>query len=70
MKISIIGAAAFGTAMAISASRAGNDVVLWAHDPDVAAAIVDTGENPDYLPGIPIGARVRATSDLAEAAAF
>ncbi|HEX2122421.1 MAG TPA: NAD(P)-binding domain-containing protein, partial [Thermoanaerobaculia bacterium] len=70
MKISIIGAGAFGTAMAITSARAGNDVVLWAHDPDVAAAIVETGENPDYLPGLPLGGRVRATSDLAEAAAF
>jgi len=70
MNISIIGAGAFGTAMAISAARAGNDVVLWAHDPDVALAIRETGENPDYLPGFPLGARVQATNDLAEATAF
>ncbi|HUP59242.1 MAG TPA: NAD(P)H-dependent glycerol-3-phosphate dehydrogenase [Thermoanaerobaculia bacterium] len=70
MKISIIGAGAFGTAMAISASRAGNDVVLWAHDPDVATAIAETGENPDYLPGLTLGARVKPTSDLEEAATF
>jgi glycerol-3-phosphate dehydrogenase (NAD(P)+) len=70
LKITIIGAGAFGTAMAITAARAGNDVVLWAHDPDVAAAILETGENPDYLPGLPLGARVRATSDLTEATAF
>ena len=70
MKITIIGAGAFGTAMAITAARAGNDVVLWAHDPDVALAIRETGENPDYLPGLPFGPRVTATSDLAEATAF
>jgi len=70
MKISVIGAGAFGTAMAISAARANNDVVLWAHDPDVAMAIRETGENPDYLPGFPLGPRVLATSDLAEATAF
>ena len=70
MKVTIIGAGAFGTAMAISASRAGNEVVLWAHDPDVAAAIRETGENPDYLPGCPVGMRVTATSDLAEATNF
>ncbi len=70
MKISVIGAGAFGTAMAVTASRAGNEVVLWAHDPDVALAIRETGENPDYLPGFPLGAQVTATSDLAEATAF
>ena len=70
MKIAIIGAGAFGTAMAISAGRAGNDVLLWAHDPEVAQAIRDTGENPDYLGGHPLGPRVQVTSDLAEAAAF
>jgi glycerol-3-phosphate dehydrogenase (NAD(P)+) len=70
MKVAIIGAGAFGTAMAITATRGGNDVVLWAHDPDVAQAIRETGENPDYLPGIALGAKVTATSDLAEAVAF
>jgi glycerol-3-phosphate dehydrogenase (NAD(P)+) len=68
MKISVIGAGAFGTAMAIAAARAGNDVVLWAHDPEVARAIAETGTNPDYLRGADLGERIRATSDLAEAA--
>jgi glycerol-3-phosphate dehydrogenase (NAD(P)+) len=71
VKISIIGAGSFGTAMAIAAARAGNDVVLWAHDPDVARTITETRTNPDYLAGVALDAdRVRATSDLAEAAAF
>lgn len=70
MKISVIGAGAFGTAMAVAAARAGNDVVLWAHDARVAQTIRDTGVNPDYLPGVELGAAIRATNDLAEAAAF
>ena len=70
MRISVIGAGSFGTAMAISAARAGNDVVLWAHDPDVAATIRDTGANPDYLAGMPLSERIHATNDLAEAATF
>ncbi len=70
MKISVIGAGAFGTAMAIAAERAGNDVVLWAHDPEVTAAIRETGENPDYLPRMALGPRITATSDLVEAAQF
>ena len=70
MKISIIGAGSFGTAMATAAARAGNDVVLWAHDPDVAATIRDTGANADYLATIALSDRIRATSDLEEAASF
>jgi glycerol-3-phosphate dehydrogenase (NAD(P)+) len=70
MKISVIGAGSFGTAMAIVAGRCGNDVLLWAHDPKVAAALSETGSNATYLKDIPLGASVRATNDLAEAAAF
>jgi glycerol-3-phosphate dehydrogenase (NAD(P)+) len=70
MRISIIGAGSFGTAMAIAAARAGNEVVLWAHDPDVAATIRDTGANPDYLAGMPLSERIHATNDLEEAATF
>ena len=70
MKISVIGAGAFGTAMAVAAHSAGNEVVLWAHDADVARTIAETGENPDYLRGVKLGDGIRATNDLAEAAAF
>jgi glycerol-3-phosphate dehydrogenase (NAD(P)+) len=70
VRISIIGAGSFGTAMAITAARAGNEVVLWAHDPDVAATIRETGANPDYLGGQALDARVHATNDLEEAAQF
>ncbi|HKR65395.1 MAG TPA: NAD(P)H-dependent glycerol-3-phosphate dehydrogenase [Thermoanaerobaculia bacterium] len=70
MKVSVIGAGAFGTAMAIAAERAGNEVVLWAHDPEVATAIKETGENPDYLPRMALGQRIQPTSDLEEAARF
>ncbi|HET8773477.1 MAG TPA: NAD(P)H-dependent glycerol-3-phosphate dehydrogenase [Thermoanaerobaculia bacterium] len=70
MKISVIGAGAFGTAMAVAAQRAGNEVVLWAHDAAVAQTIAGTGENPDYLRGVKLGDGIRATNDLAEAATF
>ncbi|HEX6084366.1 MAG TPA: NAD(P)H-dependent glycerol-3-phosphate dehydrogenase, partial [Thermoanaerobaculia bacterium] len=70
MRISIIGAGSFGTAMAVAAARAGNEVVLWAHDPAVAETIRNTRENPDYLPGITLAESIHPTSDLAEAAHF
>jgi len=70
MKISIIGAGSFGTAVAAVAARCGNEVVLWAHDPTVATEISDTRRNPIYLPSIALDQSVRATSSLAEAVAF
>ncbi|HXA18249.1 MAG TPA: NAD(P)H-dependent glycerol-3-phosphate dehydrogenase [Thermoanaerobaculia bacterium] len=70
MKLSIIGAGSFGTAVAAVAARCGNEVVLWAHDPNVAAEIRDTRHNPIYLPSIELDQRVHATSSLAEAVAF
>jgi len=69
VKFSIIGAGSFGTAMAIIASRCGNEVLLWAHDPGVAEGIAKTGTNPAYLAGARLDG-VRATHSLAEVAAF
>jgi len=46
----VIGAGAWGTALAIQAARAGNDVTLWARDPARAHAIAASRENP-RLPG-------------------
>ena len=70
MKLSIVGAGAFGTAMAAAAARAGNEVLLWAHDPEVAEGIRETGFNPNYLAGVKLDESIRATRDIAEAAAF
>ena len=58
MKISIIGAGAFGTAMAITAARAGNEVVLWAHDPDGRAGDPRDGRES----GLPRRRRARRES--------
>ena len=70
MKITVVGAGSFGTAMAVIAGRCGHDVLMWAHDPQVATTIASTGTNPSYLPDVELGANVRATGDVAEAAAF
>jgi len=68
VKIAVIGAGSFGTAMAVVASRCNNEIVLWAHDPRVAEAITATRANPFYLPQIAIPENVRATSSLVDAA--
>jgi len=70
MKISIIGAGSFGTAVAAVAARCGNEIVLWAHDPHVADEIEQTRRNPIYLQSIALERNIRATSSLAEAAEF
>jgi glycerol-3-phosphate dehydrogenase (NAD(P)+) len=70
MRLSVIGAGSFGTAIAAASARAGNEVMLWAHDPEVAKTIRDSRENPSYLPGIVLEERIQATADLADAAAF
>ncbi len=67
--IGVIGAGAWGTALAQTALRAGRDVVLWVREPGLAETINRDHENPDYLPGVPLGPELRATGDLAEATA-
>jgi glycerol-3-phosphate dehydrogenase (NAD(P)+) len=65
--VAVIGAGAWGTALATVAARAGRSVTLYARDADHAARIAATRENP-RLPGIQLGADIAVTSDLAQAA--
>jgi glycerol-3-phosphate dehydrogenase (NAD(P)+) len=65
--ISIIGAGAWGTALAAVAARAGRVVTLYARDSAHAAQIAATRENP-RLAGIPLSADIAVTSELAIAA--
>ncbi len=67
-RIGIIGAGAWGTALAITARRAGRQVIIQAHEPRVVDAINRDHENVDFLPGIPLDPQIRATADPAEAA--
>jgi glycerol-3-phosphate dehydrogenase (NAD(P)+) len=66
--IGIIGAGAWGTALATVARRAGRQVVIRAHEPEVVDAINTQHANPDYLPGVPLDPAIYATDDFAEAA--
>lgn len=68
-KIGVIGGGAWGTALALTAIRAGRDVVLWAREPEVVDAVNTGHANPQFLPGIPLDPALRATGDLAEVAA-
>jgi len=65
----VIGAGAWGTALAIQAVRAGAAAVaLWARDPARAAAIAAARENP-RLPGARLGDQIRVTAELPQTAA-
>lgn len=69
MRIGIIGAGAWGTALAQVAAAGGEHVLLWAYEAEVVTAINERGENPLYLSGVPLSDRVRATGDMAALAA-
>jgi glycerol-3-phosphate dehydrogenase (NAD(P)+) len=66
-RIAVIGAGAWGTALANSAARAGREVMLWARDPAAVAALTTVREGP-RLPGIKLDERIAATGALADAA--
>jgi len=66
--IAIIGAGAWGTALAGVAARAGREVTLCARSAEIANAIAATRSNPK-LPGITLHAAIHVTDDLARAAA-
>ncbi|MBI2255952.1 MAG: NAD(P)-dependent glycerol-3-phosphate dehydrogenase [Proteobacteria bacterium] len=66
-RVSIIGAGAWGTALALIAARAGRQVTLFARRPELAAALATARENADYLPGIALPREIAITSDLVAA---
>src|SRR5579863_531358 len=65
--IAVIGAGAWGTALAGVAARAGRDVILCARSAEAAKAIAATRKNPK-LPGATLHASIEVTDDLARAA--
>jgi glycerol-3-phosphate dehydrogenase (NAD(P)+) len=65
--VAVIGAGAWGTALATVAARAGRTVTLHARDAGHAARIATARENP-RLPGIKLAADIAVTADLAQAA--
>jgi glycerol-3-phosphate dehydrogenase (NAD(P)+) len=65
--VAVIGAGAWGTALAGVAARAGRDVVLYARDSKSAAHIASKRTNPK-LSGVPLDAAIEVTDDIALAA--
>ena len=67
-RIAVLGAGAWGTALAIAlARRGGHQIFLWAHSPALADQLADVGENLPYLPGFTLPVDIFVTSELPRA---
>ena len=67
-RIAILGAGAWGTALALSlARRGGHELCLWSHSAALAEQLADAGENLPYLPGFTLPVDIQITSDLPRA---
>jgi glycerol-3-phosphate dehydrogenase (NAD(P)+) len=65
--IAVIGAGAWGTALALTCARAGRQVTLWEHDAANAASLRDKRESL-FLPGVRLDDKILVAADLAVAA--
>ena len=63
----VMGAGAWGTALAKVLADAGNDVRLWARRADIADEVNSTHRNQGYLPDVELSPAIRATTDPADA---
>jgi glycerol-3-phosphate dehydrogenase (NAD(P)+) len=67
-RITILGAGAWGTALALSlARRGGHQLCLWSHSTALAEQLSEAGENLPYLPGFTLPADIDITADLPRA---
>ncbi|MBW8754685.1 MAG: NAD(P)-binding domain-containing protein, partial [Sphingomonadales bacterium] len=64
----VIGAGAWGTALAQALASDGSEVVLWAREPELVAEINTRRSNSLFLPSARLASTVRATGDIAELA--
>jgi glycerol-3-phosphate dehydrogenase (NAD(P)+) len=67
MKIAVIGGGAWGTALADLLARKGDDVTLWAREPEVVESINQRHMNEMFLPGAPLAPTLGAVREIAAA---
>jgi glycerol-3-phosphate dehydrogenase (NAD(P)+) len=67
MRCAVVGAGAWGTALADLLARNGHDVVLWAREADVVESVNARHENARFLAGARLAPSLRASGDLADA---
>src|ERR1041384_6931478 len=66
-RIAVIGGGSWGTALAIVAARAGQNVTLWSRNSNVVETVNRDHANPSYLSDVRIPEAVSATKELAAA---
>ena len=69
MRIAIMGAGSWGTAVSWLLGNNGHDVALWCHEAHVAEGVNAEHRNPQYLKDVHLPESVRATPDMADALA-
>jgi glycerol-3-phosphate dehydrogenase (NAD(P)+) len=63
-RVVVVGDGGWGTALSMVLHAAGREVALWAHEPDYAALMRESRNNPRFLPGFEIPAEITIGSDL------
>lgn len=66
MKVAVIGAGAWGTALAAHAARIDHDVTIWAREPEVVRDVNEAHENKLFLEGVALPKTIHASCDMAE----
>lgn len=65
-KVAVLGAGAWGTAVANHIAQCGHQVLMWAFEPEVSQYINRYHENQLFLPGVPLCERLQVSSDIGE----
>lgn len=69
MRVAVIGAGSWGTAVAWLLGGRGHDVTLWAREPEIADGVNADRRNPQFLKGVVLDTRVSATHEIDRAVA-
>ena len=66
-RVTVVGGGAWGTTLADLLARKGEDVTLWAREPEVVEGINREHMNAVFLPGAPLAPEIRATDEIGRA---
>ncbi len=69
-RVTVLGAGAWGTTMAMVLSDAGHEVLLWGRNPEVVSEVNTSHRNTKFIPGVELPHGLRATTDINEAFGF